>query len=85
MRKEYINQLECVGHGIWEWNPIANLISLSPQWITMLGYDVKGFEQTKDKWMSLLCGDLARIYHLDFHLGFHLTLDLTLTCINIPG
>ena len=54
MRKEYINQLECVGHGIWEWNPIANLISLSPQWITMLGYDVKGFEQTKDKWMSLI-------------------------------
>ncbi|MFW9618717.1 PAS domain-containing protein [Sulfurospirillum sp. UCH001] len=57
MRKEYIDMLECVGHGFWEWNPIANLISLSPQWITMLGYDVKEFEQTKDRWMSLIHPD----------------------------
>ena len=54
MTKEYTQMLECVGHGIWEWNPIGNLISLSPQWVMMLGYEFKDFEQSKDKWMSLI-------------------------------
>jgi len=54
MKKDYINILECIGHGVWEWEPIANRITLSPQWITMLGYDEKNFVQTKDKWMSLI-------------------------------
>jgi len=54
MRKEYIDILECVGHGFWEWNPIGNRIIFSPQWIKMLGYEHEAFEQTKDKWMSLI-------------------------------
>ena len=54
MKKEYMNILECVGHGFWEWDPIGNRIALSPQWVTMLGYEYGTFQQTKDKWMSLI-------------------------------
>lgn len=54
MRKEYLKILECVGHGFWEWNPLGNRIILSPQWVTMLGYEFEAFEQTKERWMSLI-------------------------------
>ena len=54
MKKDYITILECAGHGYWEWNPIGNLISLSPQWVTMLGYEYETFHQTKDMWMSII-------------------------------
>jgi PAS domain S-box-containing protein len=54
MRKEYLTILECVGHGFWEWDPISSRITLSPQWVTMLGYEFEAFEQTKERWMSLI-------------------------------
>ena len=54
MNKAYMSILECVGHGFWEWDPIRNSIVLSPQWISMLGYEYKTFEQTKERWISLI-------------------------------
>ena len=54
MKKSYVDVLECAGHGYWEWNPIGNIMNLSPQWVSMLGYTFDGFEQTKDKWLSLI-------------------------------
>lgn len=54
MKKEYTKMLEFVGHGLWEWDPIGNRIVLSPQWIAMLGYEYEAFEQSKEKWMSLI-------------------------------
>lgn len=57
MNKSYLSILECAGHGFWEWNPIGNLMTFSPQWIGMLGYEYEGFEQSKDTWMSLIHPD----------------------------
>ena len=54
MKNEYTKMLEYIGHGYWEWDPIRNSIFLSPQWITMLGYDSKTFEQTKERWIALI-------------------------------
>ena len=52
METRYQEMIEYAGHGYWEWNPLTNAISFSKQWVEMLGYESKTFDQTMNAWID---------------------------------
>ncbi|ETR72551.1 MAG: PAS/PAC sensor hybrid histidine kinase [Candidatus Magnetoglobus multicellularis str. Araruama] len=49
--------MEATNDGIWDWNPITNVIYYSPRWFTLLGYEPDAFPHTYETFQNLLHSD----------------------------
>lgn len=48
----YIDALDFVGHGVWDWNALTNEVFFSKQWKAMLGYNPEDIENNVEEWSS---------------------------------
>ncbi|MBV5282709.1 MAG: PAS domain S-box protein [Paludibacter sp.] len=49
--------LDGAGDGVWDWNPVTNIIYFSKQWKMMLGYDEDEIEDKFEEWETRLFAD----------------------------
>lgn len=52
VNKPFINALDLIGHGIWDWNALNNEVFFSKQWKKMLGYEENEINNSVEEWSS---------------------------------
>lgn len=51
-QKPFINALDLIGHGIWDWNAQSNEVFFSDEWKRMLGYRTDEIANRVEEWSS---------------------------------
>ena len=51
-QKPFINALDLLGHGIWDWNAQSNEVFFSDEWKRMLGYRTDEIANRVEEWSS---------------------------------
>ena len=51
-QKPFINALDLIGHGIWDWNAQSNEVFFSDEWKRMLGYRADEIANSVEEWSS---------------------------------
>ena len=51
-QKPFINALDLMGDGIWDWNALSNEVFFSNEWKKMLGYRADEIANRVEKWSS---------------------------------
>lgn len=51
-QKPFINALDLMGHGIWDWNALSNEVFFSNEWKKMLGYRADEIANSVEEWSS---------------------------------